>query len=64
MPTRQLNTMWLLRFNNKLQSSQGRLNLGPRLAKNKLKSEKKAKKSRGRNDNVLQKVKDIAVLVY
>ena len=49
MPTRQLNTMWLLRFNNKLQSSQGRLNLGPTLAKNKLKSEKKAKKEK---DNI------------
>ena len=49
VPTRQLNTMWLLRFNNKVQSSQGRLNLGPRLAKNKPKSEKKAKKEK---DNI------------
>ena len=38
--------MWQLRFNNKMQSSLERLNLGPRLAKNKTngKEDKREKK--------------------
>ena len=57
-PTKKLHTgggggggmyMWQLRFNNKMQSSLDRLNLGPGLAKNKTKGkedkrEKKANK--------------------